>query len=338
MVAHDAGPCAAFRKMKVAWPEWHGFLLQAGKAERPTDVELRRQIELSDVVLVGLSSQKTAAFEIEACRQVIAAGKKLAVFSDTFGAWARSWFVEFRDYVSLVTVVVANEVAAAQVLYPHAQVVVTGNPAWEQFHEPGDPVAARTAMGAAKKESVHFISGCKDYSVNAEMLLVTFESAQDQLFARVVFSMHPGDLAPPEKYVMLMAAAGRKVNFTFLPKKVMAGEAAICGADVVVVYNAASLAMRAVALRIPLVVLQTPFAAARFRAESESEANPILQARAAVDGGVNADTLRMALREALHGTTVLRVAQQTHFFPAIIQGAYANALGNAAEGLVVLSE
>lgn len=338
MVAHDAGPCAAFREMKAGWPNWHGFLLQAGKAERPTDAELRLQIKQNDVVLVGLSSQKTAAFEIEACRQAKAEGRKLVFFSDTFGAWARPWFAEFRDDVSLVTVVVQREVSAAQALYPNAQVVATGNPAWEQFHEPGDPVAARIAMGAAKKESVHLISGCKDYSVNAEMLLATFEATQDQLFARVVFSQHPGDTTPPEQYVMLMDAAARKVHFTFLPQQVMTGEAAMCGADVVIVYNAASLALRAVALRIPLVVLRTPFAAARFRAESESEVNPLLQAQAAVDGWVNASTLRMALREALYGTATLRVALQAHFFPAITPGAYINALRSAVEGLVVLSE
>ncbi len=336
MVAYDAGPCAAFKMMLGRWPDWHGFLLQAGKAARPTGEELQQQIRLADVVLVGLSSKRTADFELEACRQTVAAGKSLAFFSDTFGSWARPWFVVFRDYVSLVTVVVDSEVPAARAIYPNAQVVATGNPTWEQFHESGYRGSARLAMGAKEKESVFFISGCKDYSVNCEMLSATFEAVRDVELPRVVFSKHPGDQTLSDKYVQQMNVSPPEVNFTYHSEHTRPGEAIICGADVVIVYNAASIAMRAVALQLPLVVLRTPLAAARFLEESESEVNPILQARAAVDGGMSASSLGNAFREVIGGVPAFwLVTRQKKFFPTVSRGAYVNALRNAVKEMVI---
>lgn len=353
LIAHDAGQSAGLQALLKVRPDWKAYLLNAGKVAPPEPNELVQAILDTDVVVTGLASENTKAFEIGVCLKAMAARKPLAFFSDTFGAWSRPWFAEFRDYVSLVTVVVASEIAAAEKMFPNARVVATGNPAWEEFHAPydrGDQLKLWKLLEAKRSDQLILISGCKDAAVNKEMILAAFGAADDasaQNEFQMIFSLHPGDKTPPHEYHDFCGKE-RAVwplpwaNFVTLTSDQMRGDVAVGGVDVVFTYNTSSVAMRAIAHGQPVIVLRTPLAAARLLSESGSIEHPFLP-QAAIDGGGSLygdSTLVGAFLTAYdwgssHSSDVARRTNQAAFFPPIAQGAYITALVAAIEGVAV---
>lgn len=333
LITYDAAPCEAFGRILGERPAWPHYLLKAGTLPAPSDDELMKAILATDVVVVGLSSFKTADFEMKVCQLAKDIGRKLVFFADTFGEWQREWFAPWRDYVSLVCVVTPSEIAGAEAMFANARVVATGNPSWEAFHEAGDRVAARAVM-CVRDEDIVFISGTKDFGVNTEMLGAALSISRRP---RVVLSLHPGDKTPLSQYEHFVVQATateseESANCLLLPKSVMPGDKAVYGADVVLTYNAASVAMRAIAQQIPVVVLRTPLALARLLEESGTDVNPLLP-QAALHGGKSAATLSRAVNEVLDQETSV-AGGQLEFFPPIAEGAYTTALIQAIESLV----
>jgi hypothetical protein len=352
--AYDAGPTVALARvwMEGGRIDWKPFLLNAGKQESPSADELVRAVLAADVVVVGMSSKKTAAFEIEVCQKAMAVRRPLVFFSDSFGTWAREWFAPFRDYVSLVTVVVPSEIAAAQALYPNAKVVATGNPAWEQFHEPyqmRDQKQLWRLLDARRTDFLILISGCKDTAVNKEMIETVLEAAEKLAYLRgpdykLILSLHPGDTTPVEHYSDWAAYhseihIGSSGQFIVLPPDVIRGDVAVAGVDVVVTYNAASVALRAVAHSQAVVVLRTPLALARLRSESGTEENPLVP-KAALSTDDNKANLVAVLSIAYEWQTDTEPyftksrADQVAFFPPVQKGASAKAIIAALEDLL----
>ena len=133
LVAYDAGPSVALDSLLIENTGWKGYLCNAGKQLVPDEEVLRSAIENASVVIVGMSSEKTAAFEQLACRIAVEQKKPLVFFCDTFGCYVREWFAPWREQVGAVFVVSPAEVAGAQAMYPHTRIVASGNPAWETF-------------------------------------------------------------------------------------------------------------------------------------------------------------------------------------------------------------
>jgi hypothetical protein len=316
---------------------WNVVLLNAGKVSEPSDNELRAMVIASSAALVGMSSEETARIELRACALAAEHDKPIALFSDTFGAYRRGWFAPFRRFVRAVFVVTESEVAGAQAMYPKAKIVATGNPAWEAFFDAGDRNAARAAMGAQENEKVVFISGTKSLLVNQEMIMTTLGAVQivsrsaSAENLRVVLSLHPGDTNLEEVYGG-MTKSFLGVRLTLLPGSVMPGDSAVYGADIVLTYNAASVAMRAIAHGIPVIALDTPLAAERLLSESGTKENPLFAARAAHWGGTTSGELALALVYALHEPNALKAAQAA-FMPTIAPLQYTNAVIEAIEAI-----
>ncbi len=120
-----------YKRWLTQWVQAHSFLLNAGKVPEPVEATLREAVARCDVLVSGMSSEKSAGFELRALALAIELGKKIVFFSDTFGAFHRAWFADYRLHTTAVTTVVEADVEAAQAIFINAEVVAVGNPAWE---------------------------------------------------------------------------------------------------------------------------------------------------------------------------------------------------------------
>ena len=345
-VAYDAGPSAALQKVvDVMGEKAHSFLLNAGKVPEPDEATLREAVARCDVVVSGLSSEKSAGFELRALALAVELGKKIVFFSDTFGAFHRAWFADYRSHVALVTTVVEAEVEAAQALFPNARVITTGNPAWEEFHTPytrSNQEKFWRLIDARRTDRLILISGCKDRELNLEMVTGVLQDAEDVSAGndyQVVLSLHPGDQTHVDEYWAVWQKAILDLGkFVILTRDQMPGDVAVGGADVVVTYNAASVAMRAVAHGQPVMVFQSPRAKARQLAESGLEINPLLP-EAAIGVGHHGETnFASALLLAYYWKYDNPISNkpridQAKFFPSVLPGTYTNALIEAIKSL-----
>lgn len=290
--------------MQQANPDWRGILIDAGKNPMPSEEELGDAVESTDIVVLGMSSKKTAGIERSAAGFAVSLQKPVVLFEDTWGCHARAWFRDLQYLAQGILVPTDSEIDPAQASFPKAKPIVVGNPAWEQdFYTYGSSPDARQLMEVREGERVIFISGTKDVPVNLELLELALDGAD--LLARpelrIVFSQHPGDGGGDKqeaeanlKRYQEVAHAHPHARSSILPKTIP-GKGLVFGADVVLTYNAASLAVATVARRMPLLCVSTPLASDRLLAESGTRVNPLVVAEAAVDGGATPASFAEAL-------------------------------------------
>ncbi len=197
-------------------------------------------------------------------------------------------------------------------------------------------------IDARRTDRLILISGCKDRELNLEMVTGVLQDAEDVSAGndyQVILSLHPGDQTPVEEYQDAWQKAVFGLGkFVTLTRTQMPGDVAVGGADVVVVYNTASVALRAIAHGQPVMVFQSPRAKARQLAESGLEINPLLPDAAIGVGYLGETDFASALFTAYswkcdHPIWNKRRLDQSKFFPPVLQGAYTNALIKAIKSL-----
>lgn len=152
------------------------------------------------VVLCGLSSSKELAKdEIATAEVAMKMGMPFGFYADTYGGINRPWFAHLREKASFIFVINEEEGKKARELYPNANVVVSGNPMWEDFFTPKlSREEVRRKLGVGDGEQMVLCPGGKSLAVNMLHWGGVIEAlSMGGSFApvdhKVFLSVHPGD-------------------------------------------------------------------------------------------------------------------------------------------------
>ena len=223
LVARDFAGCFGLKALKATLEtlgmecvEYLGF----GKPIASPLGEIRSAVERADAVVVGRSSSaELAEPEIEALAAGMNAGIPCFMYSD---AWVTllPWFREF--YERMACLFVLHEFCAGQArwVFPEMNVVVSGNPEWEDFY-PGPDYDAKRAemrewfweMGAPADAQMILVPGVKTREHNLILWSDVAEAASRLGGFCMVASMHPGDRNDPAGYRNDLAELGVPMIF-----------------------------------------------------------------------------------------------------------------------------
>lgn len=242
------------------------FLANGKHYQAPLE-EILGAVRASDAVVLGMASgADIAAEELAALDAANKAVIPVALYSDTYGSWARPHFeAGLRDLTTGTLFVLNHEEAArAREAYPHFAVVASGNPVWEDFFFPAiTREQARKRLGVSEDIKVIFVPWGKDPVVNILHAGGVVEAALvygiDAYFL-VAVGLHPGDKTPKEFYQSLTISTEAPVRL--VEKAEMPSGDILMAADLVV-ESASTLGIQAAHLRIPVIDYFTEIALRR---------------------------------------------------------------------------
>lgn len=268
LVGHDVAPTRAFQHLMQATTrqdfEIESFLADGGEKGEIDIVLMRRAIRAADFVLIGMSSpQENASAEIAAAQEARKSAVPYGLYSDTFGAFNREWFWPCRENAAMLFLPVGGgEVDEARRLFTNANIVVTGNPLWEEYSEPQDTDASRALISASHDDFVILCPGDKS-AINTIMLWGAVMEAGYTLSTNIpvviVLAAHPGDKTPPEIYAPFFnLGTAMDVRVVKTPRGAKADDL-VAGANVIVHRNT-SVGIHALYKRKPVVDFYGPLA------------------------------------------------------------------------------
>lgn len=216
-------------------------------------------------VVVGMSSsEELAKEEIAVAKEALAIGIPVYCYADTFGL--RPHFSEILSN-RLTTLFCVNDEQArlAMEKYPNLKVVVTGNPAWEQFFFPKlTREQSREKLGIGLEETVILLPAGKDVAVNIIHFNAAIESYTGDKVCHLIISLRPGDSTPLSIYQTLVDFAPENVKVRIVPASEMSASDILSGADVVF-SSASTLEIEALCRKNPIFVVSYLSAIARRR-------------------------------------------------------------------------
>ncbi len=211
LVARDVAPSQILEKVRAELQAREGHEVRAVLAHgKPLDdfsVEsIQAMVLTSGFVLTGMSSsEKLSKEEIVAVQTAMDNDIPYGFVNDIFDCYKRPWFALFREKASKLFVVAADEVVEAKQMFPNTDVVVSGNPCWEDYFDPTMPKGEiRKLLGIPDEHKVVLAVGGKDPIGNmvygdtiraAGRLAGYFDPAYT-----VVLAPHPGDPVKAENY------------------------------------------------------------------------------------------------------------------------------------------
>ncbi|MEK7078036.1 MAG: hypothetical protein AAB911_00525 [Patescibacteria group bacterium] len=264
MVTRDTGPWLALEKIGKAFYE-QGILFSMPFTFKlynadPPGISVDQVSKLVtdegmgfDVVVCGMSSSpELAKEELAACEAAVKAGIPLCLFADTFRSWARPWFEPYRQAASALFVINPEEAEKARNLFPHAKIVASGNPAWEDFFFPKyTREEVRQKLEITDEQKMILVPGGKCLAQNMLLFGAVIEAAnQPGSGYRVVLTLHPGDSNPSEIYADLVKYSRTLV--LVIPKEMLSGSEIIPGCDVVV-QSGSTIGIEAACQRKPVI-------------------------------------------------------------------------------------
>lgn len=254
LVGHDVAPTRAFgllaNHLHHSGVSVETIVCGGGKILPPSTEELEQIVTRADIVLIGISfPAENADIEIATGRLAMELGKPFGFYADTFGAWNREWFREFRLYASFLFVINKDEAERARNVFPNASITATGNVLWSDYFNPADRAAVRAEIGANDGEFVILAPGCKEAVINIGLWTSVIEAARGTSW-KVLLTKHPGDKTPDDIYAPLLHyAKGMEVSAQWAEKK---ADDIVPGVDAVVDL-CGSVGIHAIARRIPVI-------------------------------------------------------------------------------------
>ena len=205
LVARDIAPSRAFELLATELTNrGHDPILLIGKGKpmAATTEDIQAAVQMSDVVVVGMSSSAALAEpELVACATAVTTGKSFGFYGDTFGCHERardgSWFGPYRSRATFFFAVNNNEMEKAKKVLIGAKTIVTGNPTWEDYAFPRFTRSQiRDKLKIRDDELFILAPGGKDPVVNIMvwgLLLDALTGWPKERPVRVLFTCHPGD-------------------------------------------------------------------------------------------------------------------------------------------------
>jgi hypothetical protein len=257
LVAGDLAPSLAFEQLRIKLEQlgWatDNFL---GHGMDMSSRYIPSAIINSDAVIIGMSSTSNRVKEeILAAEEAIKRGIPIGFYADTYGVHRRPWFEDIRDKAAWLFVINREEAANAKPLFPHAQIIATGNPLWENFFFPRlTRKESRKKLGIADNQTLILCPGIKLLMVNAALFINTIEAAHQLMLMKkkpvIVISIHPGDPNPPEIYNDLSKYS--QVPVKIITRDFLPTSDIIPGADILVDF-CSTTAIEAIHQRIPVI-------------------------------------------------------------------------------------
>ncbi len=267
LVAQDFAPQKAFHPFLADALGEKGLQVQLvlGGKGPPTTGQILGAISAvrdCDILVCGMSSSsELATAEIAAAEEAVAGGIPFGFYADTFGVVNRPWFMSkaLQGLASFVFVVNQEEARNAKTLFPNVDIVVSGNPEWEEFAFPEKTrEEVRTELKVILREHLILCPGGKSLAVNI-LHFGAVIGAVRQLVGqkRVILSLHPKDPNPVELYKEL-------VELSSVPLQVAETSTLdiLPGVDLVV-QSASTIGVAAAIQRIPVIDFFSEIALAR---------------------------------------------------------------------------
>jgi hypothetical protein len=204
LTATDSVDNPAYQPPVLIWPI-NAFLGQ-GKPLAISIPEIETAIKKASAVLLGMSSSlELAKEEIAAGRKAAELGIPFGFYADTYGVYKRPWFKDLREQTSFIFVINENEGRGAKEIFPHAKIIISGNPAWEDFCSPKYSYKeVRINLGIESNEKMVLSPGGKLAISNILLWGAVIEAAHSPILApfslKIFLATHPGDPNPPEIY------------------------------------------------------------------------------------------------------------------------------------------
>lgn len=193
--------------------------------------------------------------ETIAVREAVNRNIRIALYADTFDAY-RSPVFEFVRISSVTLFVVNNdEAVGARQIFPKANVLITGNPRWEEFAFPRlSRQKAREILGIVGNRRVILCPGDKYLAQNMIQFSATIDAVQRLGWegdAEILFALHPGEPNTPKLYDELLVRSGCLSHIIGRHVGINTGDILV-GCDLVVEFTS-TIGIQAACLRIPVI-------------------------------------------------------------------------------------
>lgn len=240
MVARDLAPSRAFglieKELAARGVEIASYL-GCGKPLSGTLEQIREDVKGSSLVLLGFSSSpELSKEEIFAAQEAVSAGAPYGFYSDIYGAANRPWFEPLREKTRFVFMMSQKDADQARLIFPNADIVVSGNPILENaFFPPHSYGQMRSSLGIAKDELLIVCPGGKNMIANILHFGGVVEAVarfEDRRRWKIFFLLHPGDPQKPDDYADLEIVEG--VAARIVPASEIAAIDAIVACDIMV--------------------------------------------------------------------------------------------------------
>ncbi len=257
-----------------------GAYLPDGKPLAGLRSEIARDMGGADLVVTGMaSSAELADEEIMACELASERGIPFGHYCDTYGVHNRPWFAPLRGKTSFLFVINADERKEAQKIFPNAEIVISGNPTWEDFFFPKKTYEdVRSRLGILPNEIAVMCPGGKNLTVNilhfgavVDALNGLSENMQIFKLFKIFLSLHPGDLNSPDAYKDFIVYS--RVPVKIITKNVMTSSDLVVGSDIIV-ESASTIGIEAACQRKIIIDFFGEIALARLEEQSGSRIWP----------------------------------------------------------------
>lgn len=263
LVARDFAPSEVFTKLaQELTSRGHNVLAFLGKG-KPFEASIdaiTRAVCDTDVVLLGISND--ADEEVAAGEAALKNGIPFGLYSDMYGSYRLAAFERLRMHTRFLFVINSGDAEDAGMIFPKTDIVVSGNPMWEDFAFPRVPrEEVRRKLGVADEETMILCPGDKSIVVNFMLFGLTVEAVHRPLLMerkpRVIIALHPGDPHPPEVYRDVVDSV-RRVPIHMVTRDFMPTLDIVAGIDILVTAVSA-VGIAAAFQRKPVINLFTEF-------------------------------------------------------------------------------
>jgi hypothetical protein len=247
-------------------------LIGAGKSTNLDFSVIYKLFGKANVVLIGMSSLKILAEEELLAAEIAALHNiPFGFYADTYDVFRRPWISrDLRNKTAFLFLLYQEEKEEAQKIFPNAEIVVSGNPTWEDFFSPSySKKEVRSILGIKNHEKAVLCSIGTILDVNLTMLnaldaALTAEK-NSRTHWKVIVGVHPGDqnyIKNPMIYAenfqaripMIYAESFQvKIPMRFVARKEMATMDIIPGTDYIVDTPGSSIGVKAACLRKPVI-------------------------------------------------------------------------------------
>jgi len=284
MVARDFAPSRAFELVKKELLERNVAVVAHLESEKPlsgTFENIQNDIKTSNLVFTGMScSEELAKEEIFAASEARAFDVPYGFYADLFGTSSREWFGNLRENAHFVFVLSEEEAHATRLIFPNAEVVVSGNPLLENaFSASRSSTDVRNSLGLKNGDFLLYCTAGKDREVNR----IHFQGVIDAVSRlpnrhqwNVFFMLHPGDKNDPSVYADFTEVEGISASIVS-PKEMKAKNLkafdVVAACDLMVAAVSTS-GIEAACRRKPVIDFLSPASVKRMKKQTGSDVWP----------------------------------------------------------------
>lgn len=272
LVATDLAPSQAFGRvielLNARHLELHQLICNGKILEFGAFVvsALRESLTEAGVVLIGMSSSiERAQIELFAAITALRNQIPYGFYADNYNTWNRSWFSDVLKNASFLFVINEEEKEKVIAKFPDLNVIVSGNPMWEEFHFPKyTREQVRQKLGLGERETIILSPGIKSPVVNirmwSELVDTLYNDKVSGTYFHLLLAPHPGDPTPLSVYDDLIKYS--PIPTEIITREIMSSSDILPGIDVLVECGS-TLAIEAAHLRKLVISFFTPLALAR---------------------------------------------------------------------------